>query len=730
MKESIRTICEAEDKKQLEDIANNIMGAIMSCKDDCWFTINYASMGLLRLTGFTCDELRDLFQNRFILLIYPEDADNMKKEFEEQRKLSDYIELEYRLVCKDGGTVWVLEKGKLHKDENGNYTYYSVFFDITERKTLQLQQAMRNEHIRKIIEQEGDILLEWTISNDTLFCSPNFKIKFGYELPDKFCLEYAIDHVIYEADIPLFRQRLQYLLNGKVPCGDDYRIKKESGEYLWCKIRSTVLCDSDGNPQKVICILSDIDSQKKERLMLEAKAQRDLLTGAYNKITAQSLIEDYLNGDGKDGYHALFVIDIDNFKSINDHLGHLKGDSVLSSISSCLAKQFRPNDIVGRIGGDEFMVLLKNIPSIELAEQKAQHLVHVFRNVLCDIDNDFTISGSIGISIYPDHGHQFEELFRKADAALYFSKGHGKDCYQVYSCQVVPSSERSYLSTEQSLRRDLARCVFEILYDTQDICPAIRHILGITGRYYSVPHVYIFESHEDDGKLIWENTFEWCSDLGLPFSQNYVNYLNIHSEEYIKLFDDNGIFYCSDLSLLPHELEQSLRNREANSILQSAIVRNGCIKGFIGFSESIPGRLWNKAEIEAVILISKILGVFLLNDRSRNELQQSNFTAKAIIDRMNVCAYVLRKEDYKILYANDLARQYHPELEIGKTCFSCSYGKLPCSRCPIDELDDNVDRWTVNFCNACHMWSECSVSKMKWTDGKEAYLIICNDAAK
>ncbi|WP_312645036.1 diguanylate cyclase domain-containing protein [Hydrogenoanaerobacterium sp.] len=730
MDEISRTVTETEDITLLESIANNIMGAIMSCKDDRWFTINYASLGLLRLTGFTGDELRDRFQNRFILLVYPMDLERMLNEYTKQRSTGDAIELEYRLICKNGNTVWVLEKGNLYTDESGSCFYFCMLFDVTERKNAQLQQAIRYEHYRRLMEQEGDVLIEWTIENDTLLCSSNFKSKFGYDLPCNCFLSSLLEHdLIHEADKPLFQQRLQTILSGTAPSDGDLRLKKASGEYIWCKLRSSILYNEDGAPQKIMCILSDIDKQKKERLLLEAKAQRDLLTGAYNKVTAQSLIEDYLSDEGKDGRHALFVIDVDNFKSINDRLGHLQGDSVLSSISSCIAKQFRPTDVVGRVGGDEFMVLLKNIPSIDLVEQKAKHLVHIFRKILTDQQDEITISGSIGVAIYPDHGHQFGELFQKADAALYFSKGHGKDCYQLYNSDLVPHSEKNLLCAEQSLRRDLARCIFEILYDMKEIRPAIRHILGITGRYYSVPHVYIFESRMENGRLRWENTFEWCADIDPPFADKPFAYLSTRPVQYLDLFDSNGIFCCNNISSLPTELADSFSEKQICSVLQCAIVQNGYIKGFVGFSEGSAERVWNMAEIEAVTLISKILGVFLLSDHSHYERQQSTSAAESILEHMKARAYVVRKDDYQVMYANYLARERHPELAIGKTCFGSLSGS-PCSHCPVGSLDETQTSCTVEFCNDSQMWSECTASKIKWVDGSDACLIICNDIVR
>lgn len=112
------------------------------------------------------------------------------------------------------------------------------------------------------------------------------------------------------------------------------------------------------------------------------------------------MIEEYINKSKKDDRHALFIIDIDDFKSINDNLGHLTGDSVLKDISIKIKEIFNENSIIGRIGGDEFIVFLKSIQSDEFVCEKANELVSGFRENYTGEDGIYKVSGSIGIAMY------------------------------------------------------------------------------------------------------------------------------------------------------------------------------------------------------------------------------------------------------------------------------------------------------------------------------------------
>ena len=129
----------------------------------------------------------------------------------------------------------------------------------------------------------------------------------------------------------------------------------------------------------------------------------------------------------------MFIIDIDNFKTVNDTFGHTIGDTVLQKISSCLKSNFRSQDIIGRAGGDEFVVFLKNVSSDDLIYEKAELLRDALQNFSLSASETFPISISIGISLYPQNGCKYSELFTTADKALYSSKRNGKNRYTFYS---------------------------------------------------------------------------------------------------------------------------------------------------------------------------------------------------------------------------------------------------------------------------------------------------------
>ena len=171
---------------------------------------------------------------------------------------------------------------------------------------------------------------------------------------------------------------------------------------------------------------------RKEKARLLKRAQRDALTGLYNKKTTQDMIEKYLEDKGKEKYSGFLIMDIDYFKQVNDTYGHLTGDEVLKIFGRLLYRQFREQDIVGRIGGDEFMVLIREIKSMDIAKNRVKKLIEEVRSLRIPQLNGNGITISVGIAFAPDHGTNFMELYRHADIALYQVKQGGRNGFSIY----------------------------------------------------------------------------------------------------------------------------------------------------------------------------------------------------------------------------------------------------------------------------------------------------------
>lgn len=159
---------------------------------------------------------------------------------------------------------------------------------------------------------------------------------------------------------------------------------------------------------------------------LEEKADSDLLTGLGNKLATERRIKEYM-ADYPDSLAVMFVLDIDNFKKINDTMGHAFGDEVLRELGRQIGVNFRVTDIIGRTGGDEFTIFLKNLKDDGNTIREAQKLEYFFRHFQVGDYVKYSATASIGAAVFPADGSDFETLYKAADAALYKAKKRGKN---------------------------------------------------------------------------------------------------------------------------------------------------------------------------------------------------------------------------------------------------------------------------------------------------------------
>ena len=202
---------------------------------------------------------------------------------------------------------------------------------------------------------------------------------------------------------------------------DRIRMKKRDGSYSWYRSQYKAVFGQDGRVVQVIGTLTDISAQIDREIELRKQAQQDPLTGLYNRAGVKLInarLEQISRG-------VLFMMDLDDFKSINDTYGHAAGDKLLIAIGRILTETFRTDDIVARIGGDEFIAFLSGSDNRKLAEQKAQELLERVRTLRIP-GIGATASVSIGAASAPTYGRTYETLSAVADEVLYQVKNSGK----------------------------------------------------------------------------------------------------------------------------------------------------------------------------------------------------------------------------------------------------------------------------------------------------------------
>lgn len=738
---NIVSLPEGEGGHNLQILSDNIPGGMFSCRFDEKLTLLQMNKGFLSMLGYTKQEIEEKFNNSFWEMIDPRDRQGALAEALRQTALGPDKELEYRMTRKDGCTIWVLDKGHLIRDEEDGEYFCCVLVDVTRSKEIEENLRISLERHQIIMDQTTDILFEWDIDADTMIFSNNWEKKFGCTpITQQVSRLFWRAPYIYSDDQMIFSKLLVRIRSGEHYAEEEVRIVNGEQKAVWCRIRITGVTDKAGRVVRAVGAILDIDAEKKKAQNLMERAQRDMLTKLYNKGTSQDYIQTVLSDSAPGKKAALMIIDLDNFKHMNDTMGHLFGDALLSEVAHTIQKQFRSEDIVGRIGGDEFLVFLGQIPDASLAEQKAYQVMKAIGEMAVQELTDVELSCSIGIAVFPDCGQTYNELFKRADQALYRAKNQGKNRYCVADKNLTSEEFPIQLNSTANTRIDsdeegdssgelrLFEYVFRILYKSSNLDTAVNAILEVVGRQFDVSRVYIFEDEEDEKYC--RNTYEWCNEGVKPEIENlqHVPYANDLEGGYQSNFNESGVFYCRDIDGLTQQQRATLEPQGIKSLLQCAIYDKGQFKGFVGFDECRVNRYWTQEQVNALVFIAEILSTFLLKLRAQDKAIQNAASLEAILDNQSSWVYVIRPDTKEMLYINRKTKEWVPEAKLGITCHKAFfYRDTPCDFCALKEMDSEHPRCVRQVYNPFfHIWTSADACFIEWK-GEKAVLLTCHD---
>lgn len=394
-----------------------------------------ASMPFVKITGKSdLDEVigkkdADLFENPMLAKKYVMDD---YKLMTSGQNMVNYIE---PLPDETGQARYGSTSKYILKDENGNNIgILGITKDIT---TEYLARQRYQTELKYLFELPQDTYAVSYIDVDDWRIITQRRQKIN-NVCMQACLsveelsEAAVESIVdNESKAALFykefnSEKLQEIYeSGQTSFSFIYQRRLSDWSLHWVHNEVKFLMDIDTGHLCVMLSAKDIDEEKKAEQELIDAAKYDQMTKLYNRETTMNYIQQTLE-QCPEHIHALFMLDVDNFKSLNDTLGHQTGDEFLIELAKELQDSFRENDVVGRIGGDEFFAFMSRIHDKDVVERMAEEIIHNVRKV-CAKYPVVDLSASIGISMYPKHGMTVDELYAKADAALYQAKNLGKN---------------------------------------------------------------------------------------------------------------------------------------------------------------------------------------------------------------------------------------------------------------------------------------------------------------
>ncbi len=428
-----------DTRDKLNILLNSMPGGVMTYDADTGKILS-VNEGLLNIFGCGEQELREHFMDSFNLFVMKEDRRRIKELIETQIQFFDHVELAYRAIGLSDEIIWFNHKATLRTQEDGSKVFFCILSDMTEQKAIQNQLQSMNEQLYieterfKLIEEAIDnVEYDYDVDSDNLSVSSkdNAGVRHWKNVERAFRAGQAFRYV-HPDDLDMVKSVLGSAMKTAGKGVVEYRMALQGEAYLWYRLNYASFEGKNDRIIRVVGSAKDITVEKLEQERLRTEAERDGMTGLLNKTAMQLYCAAHLSKSEFSDCHALFMIDTDNFKSVNDTLGHGVGDDTIRFVADNIRNVFRDTDLVGRMGGDEFMVLMSHT-TLDIARDRAKRLNDKIRSDVESGGESVHISCSIGIAFFAKDGEDYDTLFRAADAALYEAKESGKDTYRIYA---------------------------------------------------------------------------------------------------------------------------------------------------------------------------------------------------------------------------------------------------------------------------------------------------------
>ncbi|MCR8849834.1 EAL domain-containing protein [Rossellomorea sp. SC111] len=425
----------SNSNKNLNNIFETLDVAIWS--HDLKSDVLLITPGIEKLYGYP---LKDFYQDTLLWkkVIYPEDMPVLEERAKKLGSGQACVSI-YRIIWPDGQVRWIQDRGIPTLDEDGEMTSFtSVLFDITNRKESE-------DQYRSLVDLSPDIIA--VISDQTFYYINEAGSRLiGADGPADI-LNQNVSKFTSAENIRRVREETYGSTSGERFELTVYRL---NGEEIELEISAMPILY--GGRMAIQLVGRDITNRKKAEKTIHTMAYYDSLTGLPNRNKFKQHLSGSLR-DNPDQLMAILFLDLDRFKVINDTKGHSTGDSILRKVAFRLEKVLSDKGIVFRQGGDEFIIILSNMNEREVAET-TKEILQSFISPIFIQEQEFFVTPSIGISMYPKDGRDEESLIKQADTAMYLAKERGKNNYQFYYPELEKASSRN-MEIENGLRKVL-----------------------------------------------------------------------------------------------------------------------------------------------------------------------------------------------------------------------------------------------------------------------------------
>ena len=535
-----RLLNQTEEQRHLADQYDHLLQSVLCGIVQYRFTdrgvvFKNANREGIRIFGYTHQEFWEKKYWRLDELVAKEDQEYVGTVLAKLLKPGDKTSFEYRLLQKGGTPCWIIGSAEVLVDADGQPFVQSVYLDINERKSME----QRNARLLQQVEASNEVLhlaLEHTATCEFYYhpqtgecvvparTSAKYHTRPLYEnMPESFAEE-QVD----PAFRPAFYEMYDRIRRGERTATCEFR--SLCGNF-WCReTLSVIQGGDDGLPRLVIGIVENITRQKEMEEALEEARSLDSLTGLYNKEAGVKLVQDYLASKAPGEHGVLMLLDMDHFEEINQKEGTVFADAILQEVADILRAEAGPGAIAIRLGGDEFMLFIKNSNKAQ-ATVIGPRIAAQVKNILVSAEKKIQVSVSIGMCS-TEVVEEYNALYRCAESTLKYVKENGKGqaaCYLdtsnelgVFLTQLYTDKHLVNAIELETARRDddLISFALDLLGKSKNLDDAVFLLLSRVGKTYQFDRVSIIDANQ--AYLSYRFSYQWArSRTDLQLGQDF-----------------------------------------------------------------------------------------------------------------------------------------------------------------------------------------------------------------
>ncbi|HST00440.1 MAG TPA: PAS domain S-box protein, partial [Usitatibacter sp.] len=365
----------------------------------------------------------------------------------------------------DGRKRWMIVR-LTPRFVGGRYEgYYATTSDIDEQKAVEDELRRTNTILSAHFDNTPLAVIEWDTELRIVRWSGQAEAIFGWNAAEALGRSQLGWRHVYEEDAPAVTRMIRDLVEGRERHATlRHRNYRKDGSVIWVEWHNSALRDESGRVISILSLAQDVSSRIQAEERLQYMATHDGLTGLPNSVLLHDRLEAALARARRARRRVgVMFLDLDHFKDVNDTLGHRVGDALLKELARRIRAALRQSDLLARISGDEFVVVLEDLPDEGAPERVARMILEEVRRPFQVEGNEIHVSGSLGLAVHPEDGADAETLLKNADAAMYHAKELGRNGFRLFSAELAQRRAQR-IQVETALRRALKSDELELHY--------------------------------------------------------------------------------------------------------------------------------------------------------------------------------------------------------------------------------------------------------------------------